>query len=453
MPVEVFMPQMGESIAEGTLVRWLKKPGEQVKRDEPLFEISTDKVDTEIPSPSDGVLTEVKVKEGQTVPVNTVVCLLASAGDSGAQAPPRAAAQPQPPRPAPVHREAAPAPARPAPAPPKPAAAPPRRAAETAAGPPAAAVEGPRAEGGLQRSSPLVRKIAQEHGVDIGQVPGTGAGGRVTKKDMLDFIGAQGGRVPAAAGEAVEEEGAPPAEEAAQPAGEPGADRVEPMSIMRAKIAEHMIESRRTSAHVTTVHEVDLTEVARVRAARKESFLRDTGVKLTFLPFILKAAVDAMKDFPVINSSLAGKDVHYHRSVHLGIAVALDDGLIVPVIKHAEEKSILGLARAVQDLAARARSKRLTPDEVQGGTFTITNFGSFGSLIGTPIINQPQVAILGVGAAVKRPVVLPEEDAIAVRTMAYLSLSFDHRLIDGATADRYLSRVREVLEQGSFSLS
>jgi 2-oxoglutarate dehydrogenase E2 component (dihydrolipoamide succinyltransferase) len=446
MPVEVFMPQMGESIAEGTLVRWLKKPGEQVKRDEPLFEISTDKVDTEIPSPSDGVLSEIKVKEGQTVPVNTVVCLLAPAGEAGAQAPPRAAVPPA--RSAPVAREAAPAPPRSAP-PPKPAAAPPRRAPE-ASSPPPAAVEGPRAEGALQRSSPLVRKIAQEHGIDIGLVPGTGAGGRVTKKDILDYLSAQGGSAPAA-GAGLEEEGA---EEAAPSAGEPGAgDRVEPMSIMRAKIAEHMVESKRTSAHVTTVHEVDLTEVARIRSARKEAFLRDTGVKLTFLPFVLKAAVDAMKDFPVINASLVGKDVHYHRAVHLGIAVALDDGLIVPVIKNAEEKSILGLARAVQDLAARARGKRLTPDEVQGGTFTVTNFGSFGSIIGTPVINQPQVAILGVGAAVKRPVVLPEEDAIAVRTMMFLSLSFDHRLIDGATADRYLTRVREVLEQGSFSLS
>jgi pyruvate dehydrogenase E2 component (dihydrolipoyllysine-residue acetyltransferase) len=451
MVQEVVMPQMGESITEGTVIRWIKKPGDRVRRDEPLFEISTDKVDTEIPSPGDGVLSEIKVKEGETVPVNTVVCILTEAGAATAAAP---KAPPAPPK------QAAPPPAPPrvaAPATPRPPAAPAARTAAPAppsapharpAPPPAPAAE--TDDEGPHRSSPLVRKIAQEHGVDIAQVKGTGTGGRVTKKDILDFISlGESGQTPAATEE-------PPA--GAEPATEEGewdesGVRVEPVSIMRAKIGEHMVHSRHTSAHVTTFHEVDLTGVARAREATKAAILKDTGVKLTFLPFVLKAAVSALRDHPVINASLVGKEIHFHRSVHLGIAVAIDDGLIVPVIRSAEEKSILGLARAVQDLAERARTKRLTPQEVQGGTFTVTNFGSFGSLFATPIINQPQVAILGVGAAVKRPVVLPESDAIAVRTQMVLSMSFDHRLIDGATADRYLAQVRKTLEQGPFDLS
>jgi pyruvate dehydrogenase E2 component (dihydrolipoamide acetyltransferase) len=464
MAVEVIMPQMGESITEGTLVRWLKRPGDAVKRDEPLFEISTDKVDTEIPSPGDGVLSDVKVKEGQTVPVNTVVCLLSAPGEAGAARPAPPSAPPQAAKPQPAAKPAPTAP--PAPGRPEPRAGAPGATAAPGAGPrPAAparpAPSGPpapaREEGGSQRSSPLVRKIAQEHGVDISEVPGSGIGGRVTKKDILDYIASGGG---AAAGR--REEPARPGvagtgdtETAEAETGEydSAGIRVEPLSIMRAKIAEHMVQSRRTSAHVTTVHEVDLTEVVRARESRKESFLRETGVKLNLLPFILKAAVDGLKRYPVVNGSLVGKEIHYHRAVHLGIAVALEDGLIVPVIRNADEKGILGLARAVQDLAERARSKRLTPEEVQGGTFTVTNYGSFGAVIATPIINQPQVAILGVGAAVKRPAVLPGTEAIAVRSMSYLSLSFDHRLIDGATADRYLTAVRESLERGPFPLT
>ena len=454
MVQEVVMPQMGESITEGTVIRWIKKPGDRVKRDEPLFEISTDKVDTEIPSPGDGVLSEIKVKEGETVPVNTVVCILSDAGAAPAAAavPPSRGASPAPPK------QVAPSAAAPrvaAPATPRPPAAPAARTAAPAA-PPAARPAPPPApaaeaeEDGPHRSSPLVRKIAQEHGVDIARVKGTGTGGRVTKKDILDFIGE-------GAPETIAEE-EPAAGAAEEPAAaEAGWDdsgvRVEPVSIMRAKIGEHMVHSRHTSAHVTTFHEVDLTGVARAREARKAAILKDSGVKLTYLPFVLKAAVSALRDHPVINASLVGKEIHYHRAVHLGIAVAIDDGLIVPVIRDAEEKSILGLARAVQDLAERARTKRLTPQEVQGGTFTVTNFGSFGAIFATPIINPPQVAILGVGAAVKRPVVLPESDAIAVRTQMVLSMSFDHRLIDGATADRYLAQVRKTLEQGPFDLS
>jgi pyruvate dehydrogenase E2 component (dihydrolipoamide acetyltransferase) len=469
MPQEVRMPQMGESITEGTVVRWLKKPGDSVKRDEMLLEIETDKVNTEIPSPGDGILAEIRVIEGQRVPIDTVLCILAGPGEEslvrGAPAAPARAAEkaaPAAPRPA-----ARPAPAAPAsagraepPSPPPAAAAAPR--------PPAPHVERSQEEAeegeeAAQRSSPLVRKIAQEHGIDIATVPGTGMGGRVTKKDILDFISRQEGEAaPEGAPPAVEappepEPGAAPAPSAAEvlPGGvwDPSGVRVEPMSIMRAKIAEHMIASRRTSAHVTTFHEVDLTEVARVREARKDNFLRETGAKLTFLPFIIKAAVDALKEFPIVNASVVGKELHYHRDVHLGVAVALQDGLIVPVIRHAEEKSILGIARALADLAERARSKRLAPDEVQGGTFTVTNFGSFGSIFATPIINQPQVAILGVGAATKRPVVLAETESIAIRMMVYLSLSFDHRVIDGAVADQFLSRVRTLLERGPFAIT
>ena len=481
--MDVFMPQMAESIVEGTLVRWLKKPGELVKRDEPLFEISTDKVDTEIPSPGEGVLAEVRVKEGQTVPINTVVCVLSS---SGAPAAASAPAAPVPSKSSPVAPPAPPARHEP----PKPAATAPARAAfptgpstQSPAPPaPAAPVAGVQTPGQVQthaqvqthvqaardddaplRSSPLVRKIAQEHGVDVRVVAGTGIGGRVTKKDILDHIaghGAPGGHVgasaaptPNAAPPATQRPSEIPAAPAPAAAAPKGDVRVEPLSSMRAKIAEHMVASKHTSAHVTTVHEVDLTEVAKIRASKKESLLQETGVKLTFLPFVAKAVIDALREFPLLNASLVGKEIHFHRRVHLGIAVALEDGLIVPVIQGADEKNILGLARSVQDLAERARSKRLSPAEVVGGTFTITNFGSFGSVFATPVINQPQVAILGVGAVVKRPVVLPSSDAIAVRSMSFLSLSFDHRLIDGALADQFMTRVKKSLEEGPFSLS
>ncbi len=469
MAIEVTMPQMGESIVEGTLVRWLKKPGDAVRRDEPLFEISSDKVDTEVPSPGDGVLTEIRVREGQTVPVNSVVCVLgAAAAPAGpAPPPPRAgaplpAAAPPPPRSEP--RAALPAAARP-PAPAS-ASAPALSAPPGPAAAPAASMVPPAArtldDGGAHRSSPLVRKIAQEHGVDISQVQGSGAGGRVTKKDILDYLavrdsGAATAGAPQAAVPTAPVQPAAPAPAGAQ-ASAPGewneaGVRVEPMTNMRAKIAEHMVHSKHASAHVTTVHEVDMTQVVKARAARKEAFLQESGIKLTLLPFVLKAVVDGLKEWPIVNASISGKEIHYHRDIHLGIAVAIDDGLIVPIIRNAEEKSILGLARAIQDLAERTRTKRLTPTEVQGGTFTVTNYGSFGSIIATPVINQPQVAILGVGMAIKRPVVLPDSDAIAVRTMAFLSLSFDHRLIDGAVADQFMSVVRESLESGPFPLS
>jgi 2-oxoglutarate dehydrogenase E2 component (dihydrolipoamide succinyltransferase) len=364
---------MGESIAEGTIVRWIKKVGERVDRDEPLFEISTDKVDAEIPSPAAGVLVEIRAKEGETVPVNSVVAVIGEAAD------------------------------------------------------------GPK-----QKSSPLVRKIAHEHNLELGRVPGTGLGGRVTKDDILGYLGKG------------ERRAAPTAPVAAPqaathvPAFKPG-DNVEvvALSVMRKKIAEHMVFSRRTSAHVHSVFEVDYTRVAKIREARKADYERQ-GVKLTYMSFLMKATVDALKAVPIINSSLDGDNIVYKKDINLGIAVALDWGLIVPVIKHAEEKNTLGLSRAIQDLAARARSKQLKPDEVQGGTFTITNPGVFGALFGMPIISQPQVAIMGVGNIEKRVAVI--EDAIAIRTKGYLSLGYDHRLIDGAVADEFMSQVKKTLE-------
>ena len=412
MPTEVVMPQMGESIAEGTIVRWIKKVGDSVDRDEPLFEISTDKVDAEIPSPAAGVVSEIRVKEGETVPVNSIVALIGQAGEAVA-APPKPAAMPEPPPPAPVApvlRASAPGPA-PVP-PPAPLAAP-------------AGVEGAI----RQRSSPLVRRIAKEHSVDLSQLQGTGLAGRVTKDDILKYVGG----APAAA--------AAPRVEAPKPAVTAG--QTLPMSVMRKKIAEHMVLSRRTSAHVHSVFEVNFGRVAQIREARKADYER-AGAKLTFLTFIIKAAVDALRAVPVVNASIVGDNVVYHKDVNVGIAVALDWGLIVPVIKNADERNLLGLSRAVADLANRARGKQLKPEEVSGGTFTITNPGVFGALFGMPIINQPQVAILGVGNIEKRPVVI--DDAIAIRPMAYLTLGYDHRIIDGAVADQYMSHVKRALE-------
>jgi len=409
---DVVMPQMGESIAEGTVVRWIKKVGERVDRDEPLFEISTDKVDAEIPSPAAGVLVEIRAKEGETVPVNSVVAVIGEAGAAVA-APPAKAAVPV----------AAPAPA----PPPAQGVAPPAEAADQSA-----------PDGQKQKSSPLVRKIAKEHSVDLTRVPGTGLGGRVTKDDILGYLGTGERPAPSAAGAAA------PAPAAHVPAFKPG-DNVEvvAMSVMRKKIAEHMVFSRRTSAHVHSVFEVDYTRVAKIREARKADYERQ-GVKLTYMSFLMKATVDALKAVPIINSSLDGDHIVYKKDINLGIAVALDWGLIVPVIKHAEEKNMLGLSRAIQDLAARARSKQLKPDDVQGGTFTITNPGVFGALFGMPIISQPQVAIMGVGNIEKRVAVI--EDAIAIRTKGYLSLGYDHRLIDGAVADDFMSQVKKTLE-------
>ena len=419
---DVVMPQMGESIAEGTIVRWIKKVGERVDRDEPLFEISTDKVDAEIPSPMAGVLVEIKAREGETVPVNSVVAVI---GDTMpavvAPAPAVAPAAPVvPAEPARVETAAA-APAAPPPAP------------QAIAEPVTATVD----DGRRQKSSPLVRKIAREHNVEIARVSGTGLGGRVTKNDILGFIdGAPGAGAPPAA---AQEPAAPRA------AGHKPGDNVEvvPMSVMRRKIAEHMVFSRRTSAHVHSVFEVDYTRVAKIRDAKKAEYER-AGAKLTFMSFIIKAAVDALKAVPIVNTSIDGDNVIYRKDINIGVAVALDWGLIVPVIKRADEKNVLGLSRAVVDLATRARAKQLKPDEVQGGTFTITNPGVFGAMFGMPIISQPQVAIMGVGAIEKRVAVI--EDAIAIRLKGYLTLGYDHRLIDGAVADEFMSHVKKTLE-------
>jgi len=416
MKVDVIMPQMGESIAEGTIIKWLKKVGDKVQRDEPIFEISTDKVDAEIPSPAAGTLAEIKVAEGATVGVQTVVALIETEAGAVASAPAAPAKAPEP------------APAAPAAAPPAPAAAaagPAAPAPPRAAGAPATVEEQRRT-----KSSPVVRKIAAEHGLEIASLTGSGIQGRVTKKDILGHLESGAARPAAAA--------------AAGPRPAVVAGTREPMTTMRKKIAEHMILSRRTSAHVTALFEVDFTPVARQRAEKGKAFEERYGVKLTYTPIICAALVEALKDWPVMNASIDGDDVIYHAQVNLGIAVALDWGLIVPVIKNADEKNIAGIARAVTDLADRARRKKLTPDEVSGGTFTITNPGSFGALFGTPIINQPQVAIMGVGTIEKRPVVI--NDAIAIRTMAYLSISFDHRLIDGAVADQFMSDVKKRIE-------
>ncbi len=428
MATNVVMPQMGESIAEGTIVRWIKKVGDAVDRDEPLFEISTDKVDAEIPSPAAGVLTDIKVKEGETVPVNSVVAVIGADGEKPsaqpAQAQPAAAA---PPAATSVDTST-----------PMPAAAVGQPETATAAAAPAAA-------GGVlskeelrrQKSSPLVRRIARDHDVDIRQIQGTGISGRVTKRDILGYL----------------ESGAPkqaPAPSLARslptpgPAYRPG-ERVQivPMSVMRKKIAEHMVLSAHTSPHVYSVYEVNFGRVAALRDKRKGEY-EAAGAKLTFTGFIAKAIIDALRQFPIVNASVDGDNIVYKKDINLGIAVALDNGLIVPVIRSADEKNLLGLSRAINDLAARARSKKLNPEEVQGGTFTITNPGIFGALYGLPLINQPQVAILGVGGIEKRAVVI--DDAIAIRPVCHITLGYDHRLVDGADAGRFLSFVKERLE-------
>jgi 2-oxoglutarate dehydrogenase E2 component (dihydrolipoamide succinyltransferase) len=420
MPVNVLMPQMGESVAEGTVVRWIKKVGDAVDRDEPLFEISTDKVDAEIPSPAAGTLVEIRVREGETVPVDSVVALIAKAGEAVE------AAAPVP--------EAAPEPAQP-------------DATALAAEPTTGEAEATAEEGRRTRSSPLVRRIAKDHSVDVSKIAGTGIGGRVTKQDILAFIAGRGtpAAVPAPAVAATTAPVARPlAAVPAAPVFTPG-ERVEvvAMSVMRKKIAERMVASRRTSAHVHSVFEFDYTRVAKVREARKAEFERN-GAKLTFMAFIAKAVCEALKAMPVVNASIDGENVVYRKDVNLGIAVALDWGLIVPVVRNADEKNLLGLSRAIADVASRARSKQLKPEEVQGGTFTITNPGVFGTLFGMPIINQPQVAILGVGAIEKRVAVI--DDAIAVRQKGYMTLGYDHRLVDGAVADEFMSHVKRAIE-------
>jgi 2-oxoglutarate dehydrogenase E2 component (dihydrolipoamide succinyltransferase) len=484
------MPQMGESIAEGTITKWLKNVGEHVDRDEPLFEISTDKVDAEIPSPAAGTLTEVRYKEGETVEVNTVVAVLDGNGAAppatepakeGATAAP-AEASPAPveaPTTAPAEGAAPSEPAKPEPAAtverPKPvitsAPAPVSPAAhktevktlvkkgETASAAkdtaPARSGEGATAEE-LRRtkSSPLVRKIASQHNIDIQQLEGTGMSGRVTKNDILSFI--ESGSPPQTAAAPPKTQPTAPASTQSAPATKPAeGDRVEQMTVMRKKIAEHMVMSRRTSAHVSTVYEIDMTKIAKLRDENRAAFLERTGTKLTFMPFIFKAVTDAIRKFPIFNSQVSGDQIIYKRDINLGMAVALDWGLIVPVIKRADDLSISGLARAANDLAERARTKQLKPDEVAGGTFTITNPGVFGGLFGTPIINQPQVAILGVGKIEKRAKVLTSadgEDYIAIRQMAYFALSFDHRIIDGSDAEKFLAYIKERLESGQFAV-
>ena len=428
---DVVMPQMGESIAEGTIVRWIKKVGDRVDRDEPLFEISTDKVDAEIPSPAAGVLLEVRAKEGETVPVNTVVAVI---GEAKVAAAPIAAAQPPPPAAPPAAPVPAPVPAALAPT----AVAAPAVVPAEPAAPSGAGLSGDQLR--RRKSSPLVRRIAGEHGVDISRISGTGLGGRVTKQDILAHIGtAQGGAT------AVTPAATPvPQASHHMPAFKPGDNvQVVPMSVMRKKIAEHMVFSKRTSAHVYSVFEVDYTRIAKIREAKKAEYERQ-GVRLTFMSFLMKAAVDALKAVPIVNSSVDGDTIVYKKEINLGIAVALDWGLIVPVIKRAGEKNVLDLSRAIQDLASRARSKHLKPDEVQGGTFTITNPGVFGAQFGMPIISQPQVAIMGVGHIEKRVAVV--DDMIAIRTRGYLSLGYDHRIVDGAVADEYMSHVKNTLE-------
>jgi 2-oxoglutarate dehydrogenase E2 component (dihydrolipoamide succinyltransferase) len=413
--VDVLMPQMGESIAEGTLSKWLKKVGDEVKRDEPLFEISTDKVDAEIPAPTAGVLAEIKVQEGQTVPVQTLVAVLET--EKGAAAPPVAAAQ----RPAASPPTQAPAPAPPVSRPPSPVPVTPKGdGVETAE------------ERLRKKSTPLVRKIAAEHRVDISTIPGSGFAGRVTKQDILGFI--ERGPVSVAPTPG-------PQLQAPNVEAWPG-DRVEPWSKIRKITADHMVMSRRTSAHVASFFEVDFTRVAQLRAKATE--------KPTFLAYIVKACAQNLRTHPVVNAAVSGDSTIYRAEVNIGIAVALDWGLIVPVVKHADELSLSGIARAIADLGERARTKKLLPDDIQRGTFTITNPGGFGPFAGIPIINQPQVAILGVGTIEKRPKVvqLPDgSDTIAIRTMGMLTMSYDHRIVDGADADRFLADVKKMLQQ------
>jgi pyruvate dehydrogenase E2 component (dihydrolipoamide acetyltransferase) len=469
MATDVVMPQMGESIFEGTITKWLKKPGDKVERDEPLFEISTDKVDAEIPSPSAGVLKEIKVNEGQTVPIQTVVAVIDVAGS--------AAAAPAP-APAPAKVAAPPAPAAAAPAPPptaRPAAPAPAVAAQPQAAPAAAP---PRSGGERIHSSPLVRRMAAEHGIDLTTIPGTGAGGRISKQDIEAVIAAGG--APAAAPAAPSVPAATPAAAPARPAMPPpsapaaapvapgvsggqvhvafesavprekmyfGNYTVEPMSNMRQRIAEHMVASKRVSPHVYSVDEIDMTKVASLRAKSKDEFEKRYETKLTFMPFFVKAAVAGLRAFPTMNASLDGTNVILHKEINIGIAVALDWGLIVPVVKGADEKNVLGIQRTLNDLAERARSKKLKPDEVQEGTFSITNPGVFGGLFGLPVISQPNVGILGLGMIEKRPVVI--NDSIAIRSMCYVTLSYDHRVVDGAVAHQFLHKVKETLENWS----
>jgi 2-oxoglutarate dehydrogenase E2 component (dihydrolipoamide succinyltransferase) len=428
MPTDIIMPQMGESIVEGTITKWLKKPGDKVQRDEPLFEISTDKVDAEIPAPATGVLQEIKVTEGTTVGVNTIVGTIAVDGEAAA-APAKSA--PAAEKPAPEKREEKKA----APAPP----------------PPAASAPASHEEDEEARSSPLVRKIAREHGVSLSQLSGTGLGGRITKQDIMQFIESQGSAQPApASASPTQSAAAAPAPRPAAPAPYPG-DLV-PMTNMRKIIAKHMIESRRTSAHVHCMYEVDFTRIVNLRARQKDGFEQRHGARLTFMPFFVRAAVMALQQFPIINANIDGDNIRYHRYINMGIAVALDWGLIVPVLKNAGDLNFLGLQRGITDLGERARTKKLKPEDVEGSTFTVTNPGQFGAVFGLPIINQPNSAIMGVGGITKQPMVITDKDgtdSIAIRSIVHLTLGYDHRLIDGAVADQFMAMVKKNLETWS----
>ena len=448
---------MGESIFEGTITKWLKKPGDKVQRDEPLFEISTDKVDAEIPSPSAGVLKEIKVNEGQTVPIQTVVAVIdadgASAGTSTAAAAPA---------PAPAKAEAAAQGSAPpkSEAPPKSAPSPAASAPRAAAPSPAASSSAPpqRPSGEKIRSSPLVRRIARENNVDLSQIPGTGAGGRISKHDIRAAIeGGSASRTSSGAATAPARAASAPPPAAGGAAASAvletavprekmyfGQYEVQPMSVMRQRIAEHMVLSKRVSPHVYSVDEVNVSGIAALRSKMKDKFEQSSGTKLTFMPFFVRAAVEGLRAFPTVNSSVDGTNIVLHKECNIGIAVALDWGLIVPVIKNAEEKNFLGIARSLNDLAERARTKKLKPEEVAESTFSITNPGVFGGLFGLPVINQPNVAILGLGTIEKRPVVI--DDAIAIRSMVYLSLSYDHRAVDGAVAHQFMAKVKHTLE-------
>ena len=439
MATDVVMPQMGESIFEGTITKWLKKPGDKVQRDEPLFEISTDKVDAEIPAPSTGVLQEIKVPEGTTVQVNTVVASISADGEGAATpAQAKAAAPAAPPSAPPPPPQAEKKTSPPAPAQPQPEAA---HSKEV--------IEFPQAgEEDHVRSSPLVRRIARDNNVDLSQVQGSGLGGRITKQDILAFL-EKGTAAPAKqpmAGSSAPATSpalaAPPS-----PAAIPG--ELVPMTQMRKIISQRMIESRRTSAHVHNLFEVDVTRIVNLRNKLKGGFEQRYGARLTFMPFFVRAAIIALQQFPILNASVEGDSIHYHQHVNMGIAVALDWGLIVPVLKNAEEKNFLGLQRGITDLGERSRTKKLVPDEVQGSTFTVTNPGTFGAVFGLPIINQPNLAIMGVGGIAKAPVVITDKDgtdSIAIRSLVHLTLGYDHRVIDGAVADQFMALVKKTLE-------
>jgi 2-oxoglutarate dehydrogenase E2 component (dihydrolipoamide succinyltransferase) len=436
MPTDIIMPQMGESIVEGTITKWLKKPGDKVQRDEPLFEISTDKVDAEIPAPASGVLQEIKVTEGTTVGVNTIVGTIAADGEAAAAPTPPKNTSTTPAKTTPEKEEKVPSPAQPA---------------------SVASQPQPSSEEEEARSSPLVRKIAREHGVSLSQISGTGLGGRITKQDILGFIEAQSS-VPSSAPVAAPATPAPPAATAQSssaprptppPAPAPYPGDLVPMTNMRKIIAQRMIESRRTSAHVHCMYEVDFTRIVHLRNKHKSGFEQRHGVRLTFMPFFVRAAIIALQQWPIINASIEGDNLRYHRHINVGIAVALDWGLIVPVLKNAGDLNFLGLQRGITDLGERARSKKLKPEDVEGSTFTVTNPGQFGAVFGLPIINQPNSAIMGVGGITKQPLVITDKDgndSIAIRSVVHLTLGYDHRIIDGAVADQFMALVKKTLE-------